>query len=123
MCDILVLTVLKKNYTRLWQCLPQDYMKTINMIRQLRVFNSTDDDSLSKITQLRSLDAINQHIIANMMLMIPTDEVAKEFCNVMEMLVDNNSKKYVETLRNGKWFMWPQEFIPASWFMSIWLVN
>ena len=107
----IVLAVLKKNYTKLWQCLPLDYMKTITTIHQLGVLHTTDD-VLRRLTDQRTPDAINEHIIANLMLLIEVDEVAKEFCNVMEILVDSNSKVHVDILRNGKWFRWLKEFIP-----------
>ena len=99
---VLVLAILKKNYTRLWQCLPQEYMETIIKIHHLGVLK-TKDDVLSRLTDLRSPDLINEHIIANIMLLITKDEVATEFCDVMEILVDGNSKMYVEILRNGKY--------------------
>ena len=95
----LVLAVLKKNYTRLCHCLPQDYMMTLNKLKQLVKLS---DDFLSKLTDQPTVDLINQKIIASLVISIKSDTDALQLCDIMENIVDNkSSKSHVELLRNG----------------------
>ena len=96
---ILVLAVLKKNYTNLCHCLPQDYMKTINKLRLL----GCSDIGLNTITNLPTTDLINDAIVGILMVAtIKTDVQALEFCDVMDDMVDSkSSESHIEILRNG----------------------
>ena len=96
---ILVLAVLKKNYTNLCHCLPQNYMKTIKKLSKL----GYSDDSLSKITNLPTTDHINDAIVAILMVaIIETDVQALRFCDEMDNLIDSKSSESpIEILRNG----------------------
>ena len=97
--NCLVLAVLKKNYTRLCQCLSQDYMKTINKMKELL---RIPDDALSKMIELPTADLINEQIIVLIMTGIPSDADALHLCDLMEALVDNEqSIRDIEVVRNG----------------------
>ena len=97
----LVLAVLKKNYTKLCHCLPQDYMMTLNKLKQLL---RLPDDVLSKLSNLPSVNDINEAIIGLLMtVIIKTGMDALQFCDAMENIVDiKSSKAHIEILRNGK---------------------
>ena len=96
---VLVLAVVKKNYTRLCQCLPQDYMNTVNKMKQLL---RVSDDVLSNLTNLPTADLINESIIVLLMTGIKSDIDALKFCDIMENLMDCKSSTDIEILRNGK---------------------
>ena len=95
---VLVLAVLKKNYTRLNHCLPQDYMKNINKIKPL-----LKSEFLSNLTNLPTAELINEKIIVLLIItIIKADIDALRFCDIMENLVDSESStRDVEILRNG----------------------
>jgi len=94
-----VLTVLKKNYTRLCHCLPKDYKKTINIIREIQ---RLPDDALNDVTNLPTVDLINEAIIVTLIISIRADLGSLSFCDIMEILVDSeHSKTAIRTLRNG----------------------
>ena len=97
----LVLAVLKKNYTKLCHCLPQNYMKTINKLRLL----GFREDALSKLTHLPITDLINEVIVGFLMVAtIKSDVKALQFCDLMDNLVDSKSSQtHIEILRNGKY--------------------
>ena len=97
--SVSVLTILKKNYTRLCQCLPQDYMKTINKIKQLLRLS---DDVLSNLTNLPTADLINEKIIVLLITVIQSDIEALQICDLLENLIDSKSSTIIELLRNGK---------------------
>jgi len=75
-------------------------MKTINKIKQqLRVPN----DILNKLTNLPTVDLINERIIGFLITMIKSNIATLQFCDFMEILVDcEHSKGVIEMLRNGK---------------------
>ena len=97
----LVLGVLKKNYTRLCHCLPQDYMMTLNKLKQLLRLS---DDVLSELSNLPTANDINVTVISFLMTaIIKSDMDALQFCDVMENIADSRSSKaHIEILRNGK---------------------
>ena len=95
---LLVLAVLKKNYTNLCHCLPQNYLETIN---KLRLLGYSDD--ISKLIILSATDLINDAIVGYLMVVtIQSDVQALQFCDVMDNLVDSKSSEtHIEILRNG----------------------
>ena len=94
----IVLAVLKKNYIRLCHCLPQDYMRTISKLQRLP---QTCID-LSNLTDLPTVDLINEKLVGFLMTVIQSDMDALQFCDIMENLVDcNSSTTDIEILRNG----------------------
>ena len=95
-----VVAVLKKNYARLCCCLPQDYMKTINKLKEL-VKTSGD---LSNFANLPTANLINERIIGLLMTGIRSDIEALHFCDVIQSLVDSESSTAdVESFRNGNY--------------------
>ena len=98
---ILVLAVLKRNYTNLCHCLPQDYMKTISKLRLLGL----PDNVLSNFTNLPTTECINDAIVvAAMIVTIKSDVQALQFCDIMDKLVDSkSSESCIEILRKGNW--------------------
>ena len=74
-------------------------MKTINKIKQLLRLS---DDVLSNLTNLPTADLINEKIIVFLMTCIKLDKGALEFCDVMEILIDDISSTDTELLRKGK---------------------
>ena len=88
-----------KNYTRLCHCLPQDYMMTLNKLKQLLIIS---DNVLNKLTNLPTVNVINETIIASLMTAIKSDTDALRFCDFMENIVDSKSSKaHIEIFRNG----------------------
>ena len=96
---VLVLAVLKKNYTNLCHCLPQNDMQTINKLRQL----GFPDEVLNKFTNLPTTDLFHDKIVGCLMAgIIKSDVQALEFCDVMDNMTDSESSKTpIEILRNG----------------------
>jgi len=93
------LTVLKKNYTRLSHCLPKDYKKTVNILREIL---RLPDDTLNDVTNLPTVDLINEAIIVILIIGIKADLGSLQFCDTMERLIDSeHSKTAIRTLRNG----------------------
>lgn len=91
-----VLAVLKRNYTRLYTCLPQNYIKTVTKIKQIYQLS---DGSFSNSP---ILEHANERIIVSMIMGIQSDVETLRFCDTMEKLVDNEtSLAFVERLRNG----------------------
>ena len=97
----IVLAVLKKNYTKLCHCLPQDYMKTFSKINKLL---GPSDDLLNPLTVLPTADLINEAIIGTIMVMsVRSDRDALQFCDILEKLVDTQSSLiHIRSVRNGK---------------------
>ena len=91
--------MLKKNYTMLCCTLPQEFKQTIFKMKQLL---RGHDDVLNKLTDLPTVDLINEKIIEILMLLIKSDTDAINFCDVMENLVNSESSTAtIEALRNG----------------------
>lgn len=91
-----VLAVLKKNYTKLCQCLPHDYTSTINKMKQLiRI----PKEVLSYWDKMPAADIVNEAIIYYMLIGIKSDKEALIFCKLMAKLTDNSA---VKAVRNGK---------------------
>ena len=82
-----VVAVFKKNYTRLCNCLPRDHMKTVDKIKQQ--FNC-DDDFLDSIR-----NKANEMMICFLISRMKSDYDAMNFCNYMEILVDDEASKRV----------------------------
>ena len=96
---ILVLAVIKKNYTNLFHCLPQNYLKTIEKLRQF----GCPDHKLRALVTLPTTDHINENIVGALMVdTIKSDVGALRFCDDMDNLVDSaSSKRYIKEFRNG----------------------
>ena len=75
-------------------------MMTLNKLKQLVRLS---DDVLSELTNLPTVNDINEAIISFLMIaIIKSDMHALQFCDVMENIVDSiSSKSHIEMLRNG----------------------
>ncbi|XP_065894140.1 uncharacterized protein [Dysidea avara] len=94
-----VLPVLKKNYTRLCHCLPQDYVKTVDKLKQLIPGLPADD--LNQLRTLPSIELINQTIMGIVLCIIVADDDVFVFCDTVENLCDEStSKNFIEAFRN-----------------------
>ena len=103
MFKFLVLAILKKNYTRLHYCLPQDCEKTIYKVNQLI---GIPDETLRFINGLDIIDSVNESIIMLLMMRIQSDAHVLQFFELMETLVENkHSKTYLEALKNGMYLL------------------
>jgi len=97
---IIVLIVLKKNYQRLHQCLPQDYSKTIERLKNLNIKFS--DEELSILYSLRSNNLINEAIISKLLTYLYSDSKVLFFCDILQLLVEGKaSNDLVNKIRNG----------------------
>ncbi|XP_065885277.1 uncharacterized protein [Dysidea avara] len=93
-----VLDILKKNYVKLCECLPQDYMKTIDKMKQLQGVPYDDLQSLRKAMTPR---IANEGILCVLIRQIKSDIDILKFCDCMNQLVDNTaSGQSISTLRN-----------------------
>ena len=75
-------------------------MITFNKLKQLLRLS---DDFLSELTNLPSVNDINEAIISSLMIVIIKSDIdALQFCDVMKNIVDSKSPKaHIEILRNG----------------------
>ena len=96
-----VLPILKENFTRLCQCLPQDYMETVDKLKQ--PLPGVPVHYLDWLREFLSTELNNEAIIGNVMCGIEADDDVFVFCDFMEKLCDEvTSKNIIEILRNGK---------------------
>ena len=97
----LVLSVLKKNYTRLWQCLPQDYVKTVHKLKQL--IPGIASNYLDLLRLFPSIEMINETIVGNVICLTMEDGNVFLFCDIMETLCEETAPKnqVIEAFRNG----------------------
>ena len=95
--------MLKRNYTRLCDCLPLDCRKIIKKIKEVCEFPD-NDDMLSKTINLLCCCERTEAIFAVLVIVkMKSDVHALFICDcVAEMLGDENLKSVVETVRNGK---------------------
>jgi len=115
-----VLTISKKNYTRLCHCLPKDYNKTINIIRELL---RLPDDALNDVTNLQNVDLINEVIIGTLITEIRADLSSLQFCDIMETLVDSeHSKTAIRGIRNGNLHI-ENQLYPRTSMVSLLLLH
>ena len=96
-----MLPVLKKNYTKLCDCLPQDCTKMVDKLKQKAL-----DVSAYYLDQLRMLPCseFNKAIVGGIMhATLWADDDVFLFCDVMESLCDEITlRNFIETLRKGK---------------------
>ena len=75
-------------------------MMTLNKLKQLL---RLPDDVISELTNLPTVNDINEAIISLLMTAIKSDMDAVQFCDIMENIADSiSSKAHIEILRNGK---------------------
>ncbi|XP_065894262.1 uncharacterized protein [Dysidea avara] len=95
-----ILSVLKKNYTRLWQCLPQDYVKTVHKLKQL--IPGIASNYLDLLRLFPSIEMINETIVGNVICLTMEDGNVFLFCDIMETLCEETAPKnqVIEAFRN-----------------------
>ena len=93
--------LMKLNYTRLCDSLPQDYMRTIQLLMQ---YLETPEEVMRQLTMMPSLELVNENIVGNLMLIIlKTDRDILKFCDIIEeVLSTTKEKEFIRALRNRK---------------------
>ncbi|XP_065894615.1 uncharacterized protein [Dysidea avara] len=94
-----VLAVLKKNYTRLWHCLPQNYVKTVEEMR--KSIRGVPSNYLDDVRVFRSPELINEAITGQLMSGMKDDCDALWLCDIMDDFCDSvTSKQVIANIRN-----------------------
>lgn len=94
------LAVLRRNFTKLCHCLPQDFKQTINKIKELTPIR---DEIIYRLLKLPSFELANCHILALLITPVPKEADLIRFCDLVENLVnDTESKRFISKLRNGQ---------------------
>ncbi|XP_065885289.1 uncharacterized protein [Dysidea avara] len=92
-----VLEVLKKNFAKLCNCLPQDCMKTIDRVKELNVVSH---DALQRLREINDQTTVNEWIMSVLMVYIKSDVDVLIFCDRMDQLVDcTASKLFIDSLK------------------------
>lgn len=92
--------LMKLNYTRLCDSLPQDYMRTIQLLMQ---YLETPEEIMRQLTMMPSLELVNENIVGNLMLIIlKTDRDILKFCDIIEEVLTTKGKEFIRALRNRK---------------------
>ena len=90
--------MLKKYYSNLLKCLPDDYMTSLEKLSS--VFKLTDQ-IVNNIVSCQSTKDSNKKIL-DVLIFPLKDEYLLKFCDCMEMLATPNMKAVVHALRDGK---------------------
>ena len=78
--------LLRLSYTRLCDCLPQDYLRTVQVMMKQFVM---PDEIMRHLTRLTSKELINETIIGNAMLnVLKSDRDILRFFEMMEEVVN-----------------------------------
>ena len=97
---IAVISVLKKNCTRLCECLPTDYKSTISKLQQFVVLS---EEQLQQISQHTSSEIINMIIIGLLVEPLQSDVEILKVCDILEGVVTSaTSKSFIQNLKYGK---------------------
>ena len=100
-CFFTVLPILMNNFTRLYQCLPQDYVKTVNIMKQQ--LPGVPPDYEHQLMRLPTIEIINKSILSSIIGAILKDEGVIPFCDIMVLLCsDDASRRFINCLRSGK---------------------
>ena len=95
----IVIAVLKKHCPKVCQCLPDDYMKSLDRIRR---HATVPEGLIQQLALLPSPKLVNQQIIAAMLRPLTSDAGVLGFCDILESVLDDEqSRSFVERLRNG----------------------
>ena len=100
--SLTVLAVLKKHCSKLCECLPQDYMRTLDRIRRRA---SVPEGLVQQLSMLPTAKQVNHHIIAAMVRPLTNEAGVLGFCDIMEsVLEDERSQAFIESVRNGMFY-------------------
>ena len=93
------MAILKKHCLRLCQCLPEDYMKTLDRIRRRA---TVPQGLVQQLASLPTPTQVNHHIVGAMLRPLTNESGVLGFCDTMEsVLEDDQSKAFIESIRNG----------------------
>ena len=95
----LVKAVLKKNFGRLCECLPQDCKKTIGEMQKTL---PGPDYMFSKMAQIQNPRMANEMIIFQLLMAMKSDIYCLAFCDILKTLVDcEASRQLIHSVRQG----------------------
>ena len=104
-----VLAILKKNYTRLCKCLPQDCKKTVQTLKQMYGGSAYILDSA---LTFGSTEVINEAIMCPIFAGIRTENDVFTFCEVMKKIVDSpSSQQFIDDLQHGTYIMYVYVYV------------
>ena len=93
------LAVLRRNFTKLCHCLPQDYKKTINRIKRTAV---VPDGMVYQLSKCPTFELANCRILGAMIRPLREEVDLLGICDSVENLVDDDeSKRLIIKLRSG----------------------
>ena len=97
----IALTLLRLNYTGLCDCLPQDYLRTVQVMMK---YLPMPDAIMHHLTMLPSMELVNENIVGNaMVVMLKSDKDILKFFKMMKEVVNTTKgREFIETLQNGK---------------------
>ena len=97
---IAVISVLKKNCTRLCECLPTDYKSTIGKLQEFVV---SSEEQLQQISQHALYEIINMIIIGLLVEPLKSDVEILKVCDILEGVVTSaTSKSFIQNLKHGQ---------------------
>jgi len=92
--------VLRKNFTKLCHCLPQDYQQTIRTLKQKEVLRA---EAVPQLEILPTAELVNCHLLAGMLVHANTEVHLLVVCDWVKDLADNDEfKAFIETFKNGE---------------------
>ena len=95
--------MLKKNYTKLCYCLPQNYIEAIRKFKEVCKLPDSHYYILTEASNLMNGNTRKEAIIVLIIMEMKCDAHALIVCDYVEKIADNeNSKSVVKTIRHGK---------------------
>ena len=96
--------MIKKHYLKLCSCLPPNYKKTIQKLRNLTDLSEEDVILILNLTEGQPTDpvAINQRIVMHLLMNCQSHSDLLTVCSVLEELVEPLEQKNVHDLHRGK---------------------
>ena len=94
----------KKHYLKLCSCLPPNYKKTIQKLRNLTDLSEEDVILILDLTEGQPIDpvAVNQRIVMHLLMNCQCHSDLLAVCSVLEELVEPIEQKCVHDLHRGK---------------------
>ena len=94
------MAVLKKNYVKLCECLPQDYIKTVGKVKKF----GAHDKMVQSWRMLPSYVLANESITGFLIFKIKSDYHCLHFCDRMKKLTESRpAMQFIDSLRHGKY--------------------
>ncbi|XP_065904723.1 uncharacterized protein [Dysidea avara] len=93
-----VFAVLRKNFTKLCHCLPQDYKQTIRRLKQRAILR---EEAIPQLEILPTAELVNCHILAGMFVHARMEVHLIMVCDWVKDLVDEDeSKAFIDSFKN-----------------------